>query len=174
MTNTTLSDEVLIRKKLQENPGVVLESVAAQHQLSLAEVIEFLPQEMWQKASGSRFVGIMQALPALGNVTLVMNTPDVILEFSGTIPNGSYRNGFYNLAYTSPLHGHLRADRCGAIYLLERPFMQKQTVSLQFMNIFGAAMFKIFAGRDEQGNLIPEQIARMRSWFRDSETGEGV
>ena len=49
--------------------------------------------------------------------------------------------------------------------------MKRQTVSLQFINESGNAMFKIFAGRDEKGELVPEQITAMRSWFSDAKTG---
>ena len=52
--------------------------------------------------------------------------------------------------------------------------MKKQTVSLQFINKAGNAMFKIFAGRDEKGELVPEQLAVMRSWFSGDETGATV
>ncbi len=172
MTNTTqLMDRMAIREMLQKNPGAVLEGIATGAGLGLADVIELLPEYMWQKMDGSRFVEIMQSLPALGKVTLVMNTPDVIMEFSGELPNGKLGHGFYNFAHNSPLHGHLRVNHCKSIYLVERPFMKRQTVSLQFINESGNAMFKIFAGRDEKGGLVPEQIAAMRSWFSGARTG---
>ena len=164
-------NKTAIREMLRENPGAMLEGIATNADLGLAEVIELLPESMWQKIDGSHFVDVMQSLPALGKVTLVMNTPDVIMEFSGELPNGKLSHGFYNFAYNSPLHGHLRANHCRSIYLVERPFMKRQTVSLQFINESGNAMFKIFAGRDEKGELVPEQITAMRSWFSDAETG---
>ena len=107
----------------------------------------------------------------LGKVTLVMNTPDVIMEFSGVLPNGKLSHGFYNFTYNSPLHGHLRASHCKSVYLVERPFMKRQTVSLQFINEAGHAMFKVFAGRDEKGELVAEQLAAMRSWFSGDDAG---
>ncbi len=172
MTNTTQPmNKTAIREMLRENSGVILEGVASNANLGLSEVIELLPESMWRKMDGSHFADVMQSLPALGKVTLVMNTPDVIMEFSGELPNGKLGHGFYNFARNSPLHGHLRADRCQSIYLVERPFMRRQTVSLQFINELGNAMFKVFAGRDEKGELIPEQIAAMRSWFSDVRTG---
>ncbi|WP_040720185.1 heme utilization cystosolic carrier protein HutX [Oxalobacter paraformigenes] len=172
MTNTTQPmNKTAIREMLQKNPGAVLEGIAASANLGMAEVIELLPESMWQKMDGNHFVDVMRSLPALGKVTLVMNTPDVIMEFSGELPHGKLSHGFYNFAYNSPLHGHLRASHCKSIYLVERPFMRRQTVSLQFINESGNAMFKIFAGRDEKGELVPEQIAAMRSWFSDARTG---
>ncbi len=172
MTKTTQPmDKAAIRERLLENPGIMLEGIAAGAGLTLAEVIELLPGSMWKKKDGSCFVEIMQSLPALGKVTLVMNTPDVIMEFSGVLPNGKLSHGFYNFTYNSPLHGHLRASHCQSVYLVERPFMKRQTVSLQFINEAGHAMFKVFAGRDEKGELVAEQLAAMRSWFSGDDAG---
>lgn len=173
MTQTVQQmDKETIRAKLQENPGVMLEAVARNSGFSMAELIELLPQEMWKRTEGSRFIEIMQRLATLGKMTLVMNTPDVIVEFSGDIPPGKESHGFYNLDVNSPMHGHLRANNCKSIYLVERPFMKSQTVSIQFMNEAGEAMFKVFVGRNEKRELIAGQVDALRSIFQD--TGVGV
>ena len=91
-------NKTAIREMLRENPGAMLERIATNADLGLAEVIELLPESMWQKIDGSHFVDVMQSLPALGKVTLVMNTPDVIMEFSGELPNGKLSHGFYKFA----------------------------------------------------------------------------
>lgn len=172
MTQTAQQmDKETVRKKLQENPGVMLEALARNSGLPMAELIELLPEKMWKRTDGSRFIEIMQLLPTLGQMTLVMNTPDVIMEFSGKIPTGSENHGFYNLDYKSPMHGHLRANNCKSVYLVERPFMKSQTVSIQFMNEAGEVMFKVFAGRDEKRELIAEQVEALRSIFQDACVG---
>ena len=43
--------------------------------------------------------------------------------------------------------------------------MGKDTVSLNFVNRNGGAMFKIFVGRDEAGELKQNQIQAMRALF---------
>ena len=172
MTQTVQQmDKETVRAKLQENPGVMLEALARNSGLSMAELIELLPGGMWKRTDGSRFIEIMQILSKLGKMTLVMNTPDVIMEFSGNIPTGSENHGFYNLDVKSPIHGHLRAQTCKSVYLVERPFMKSQTVSIQFMNESGEAMFKVFAGRDEKRELIAGQVEALRSIFHDARVG---
>ena len=151
-------NKTAIREMLRENPGAMLERSATNADLGLAEVIELLPESMWQKIDGSHFVDVMQSLPALGKVTLVMNTPDVIMEFSGELPNGKLSHGFYNFAYNSPLHGHLRANHCKSIYLVERPFMKRQTVSLQFINESGNAMFRFLQDVMKKGSLFRSRL----------------
>lgn len=172
MTQTAQQmDKETVRARLQENPGVILEALARNSGFSMAELIELLPEEMWKWTDGSRFIEIMQMLSKLGKMTLVMNTPDVIMEFSGDIPSGSESNGFYNLDVKSPMHGHVRAGNCKSVYLVERPFMKSQTLSIQFMNEAGEVMFKVFAGRDEKRELIAEQVKALRSIFQDASVG---
>ena len=154
-----------LQAQLQDNPGVILENVARNGGFSMVEVIELLPENMWKKTEGARFVEIMQHLATIGDVTLIVNTPDVIMEYSGKLPEGTLAHGSYNFHYKSPLHGHLYATHCQSIYLVERTLMKKQTMSSQSMNQEGNAMFKVFASRDESGNLKPSQVAYMRALF---------
>ena len=167
-SNQKITKEEAI-KMLQENPGLLLENLSSTSGLSVSELIECLPAGMWKKISGEQFIDVMQSLSNLEKVTVLVHTPDVILEYSGQLPTGKLGHGFYNLSPKSPLHGHLRASNCKDIYLVERPFMNTKTVSVQFMNGAGGAMFKVFAGRNEKGELIPEQVEAMRSIFESKQ-----
>lgn len=69
-------------------------------------------------------------------------------------------HGFYNLKGGDGLSGHLRATNCRAIVFLRRPFMGMDTLSAQFFNADGEAMFKIFVGRDENRRLRADQVER--------------
>jgi len=167
----TLSEQQLseLRQSLAENPGQILEMVAAMKQCSLEDVINCLPAEMVAKTDGTRFVEIMQALAGLEEaVTFIAHTPDAVVEVTGKLPSGQIGRGFYNFDHAQEcgVHGHLRYENCAAIYLLERPFMGKDTVSLNFINHQGEAMFKIFVGRDETRNLRQNQIDLMRQLVR--------
>ena len=160
-----------LRKQLAENPGIGLEQLAKENSLTTAEAIELLPQEIWQRTDGSRFVEIMKALSKLGKMTIIINTGDVIFEYAGEVPNGGIAYGYYNLTPKSPLHGHLKHESCKAIYLIERPFMNTQTVSIQFVNGDGGVMFKVFAGRDDERKLLMDQVEAMRALFRTDASG---
>lgn len=160
-----------LKKKLAENPSAALEPLARENDLTTAEVIELLPQEIWQRTDGSRFVEIMKALSKLGKMTIIVNTGDVIFEYAGEVPNGGVAHGYYNLSMKSPLHGHLKHESCKSIYLIDRPFMNTRTVSIQFVNGEGSAMFKVFAGRDDERNLLPDQVEAMQSLFKTAPAG---
>jgi putative heme utilization carrier protein HutX len=146
---------------------MVLESLPEAEHMSMAQIIECLPESMWKRLDGERFVEILGEVAAWGGLTTIVHTEDVIMEFSGTFPEGSLGHGYYNLHGGSPLHGHLRADRCGGIYLVERPFMgTSATASLQFMNKNGQPMFKIYLGRDENKKIHAHQLKALRALVR--------
>ena len=168
MQKLSSEQQTVLRNSLAENPGQILEMLAGQHQCSFEDVINCLPAQLIKKTEGSRFVEIMQAITGWNEaVTFIAHTPDVIAEVTGKIPNGKVGRGFYNFEHAEEggIHGHIYYENCAAVYLIERPFMGKDTVSLNFVNRNGGAMFKIFVGRDEAGELKQNQIQAMRALF---------
>lgn len=68
----------------------------------------------------------------VGDVTTLVHTADVILEHKGPLPSGTHRHGYFNLRSKQGLSGHIRAQNCQAIALLERPFMEWQQRQYSF------------------------------------------
>lgn len=169
MQKLSAEQQTMLRQSLEKNPGQVLEMLAAQNQCSFEDVIHCLPEENVRQTEGSRIVEILQAIAAWNeSVTFIAHTPDAIVEVSGKLPNGKVGRGFYNFDHPETdggVHGHIYYENCASIYLLERPFMGKATCSLNFINRNGGAMFKIFVGRDEAGELKQHQIEAMRKLF---------
>ena len=162
--------QTVLRNSLAENPGQILEMLAGRFQCSFEEVINCLPAGTVKKTDGGRFVEIMQAIAKWDEaITFIAHTPDVIAEVTGKLPDGSVGRGFYNFKEAEPggIHGHIYYENCTAVYLVERPFMGKDTVSLNFINRSGGAMFKIYVGRDENGELRQNQIEAMRALFAE-------
>ncbi|MDR1311255.1 MAG: heme utilization cystosolic carrier protein HutX [Burkholderiaceae bacterium] len=164
-------DMSALKERLASNSAVMLEGLPEAEKLTMAQMIECLPRDMWTHLDGKHFIDVLEDVATWGKVTLIMHTSDVILEFSGDFPAGKLGHGYYNLGGASGLHGHLRADHCGHIYLVERPFMGKPTVSLQFMNTTGDTMFKVYLGRDENGEIYSHQIAAMREFAKKYSNG---
>lgn len=86
-----------------------------------------------------------------------------MLECAGSIPPGSFGRGYYNMHGDSPISGHIKAENCQTIAFVSRPFMGRESRSIQFFNAAGEAMFKLFVRRDESKALKPEQVARFES-----------
>ena len=169
MQKLSAEQQTMLRQSLEKNPGQVLEMLTAQNQCSFEYVIRCLPEGNVRQTEGGRIVEILQAIAAWDeSVTFIAHTPDAIVEVSGKLPNGKVGRGFYNFDHPETdggVHGHIYYENCASIYLLERPFMGKATCSLNFINRNGGAMFKIFVGRDEAGELKQHQIEAMRKLF---------
>jgi putative heme utilization carrier protein HutX len=161
MNEVSVAEKVdRVRQALSEKPDGVLEAMCAQHKLPLQTVIECLPAKMWKRISGDHFVDVMQDVSEWGDIIAIVHTKDVIFEFNGRFPAGALGHGFYNLKGGSSVSGHLRYENCRAIVFLRRPFMGTDTLSVQFLNGDGEAMFKIFVGRDAERRLKADQVER--------------
>src|SRR6185312_5685733 len=152
-----------VRDALRENPDGVLEVIADAHSVAYRTVLDCLPRENATGASAQSFDRIWNDLTTWGQVAFIVHTADGVFETACTIPPGSHARGYFNIHGDSPLGGHLKIERCAAIYFVDRPFFKRRSCSLQFINGEGQAMFKIFVGRDADKNLKPDQLARFEA-----------
>ncbi len=144
---------------LKAKPDGVLEMIAAQCGVTLRRVFDELPQGAAHHVAGSRFEEIWQALTRWGDVLFIVHTADIVLECKGALPAGTRAQGYFNIHGDSPIGGHIKAERCAAIYFIDRLFHGRRSCSVQFINGAGEAMFKVFVRRDDQRELIAEQLA---------------
>lgn len=159
--STEAADGILadLRAELAEKPNGVLEEIAARHGVCTRDVLDALPQECRVRVEAKHFAAVMEDVTDWGDVTFLVHTKDIIAEFKGPVPRGSFGRGYYNLE-GGALGGHIRAENCSAIYFVTRPFMKLQSCSIWFMNAEGEPMFKIFVGRNEDRSLKQEQVGR--------------
>lgn len=149
-----------LQQFLMTEPDGTLEAIATQFNTTLLEVVKHLP--LSSVVSGQQFDTIWDNVIQWGNVTTLVRTKDVILEFSGELPSGFHRHGYFNLRGKKGMTGHIKAENCYSIALIERKFMGMDTASILFLNQDGEAMFKIFLGRDEHRTLLSEQLTAFR------------
>ncbi len=142
---------------LKTEPDGTLEVVAEQYNTTLLEVVRNLPSSTI--VSGDKFDTVWDTVCEWGNVTTLVHTADVILEFSGELPSGFHRHGYFNLRGKHGMSGHIKAENCTHIALIERKFMGMDTASILFFNKEGSAMLKIFLGRDDHRQL-PERTGQ--------------
>lgn len=155
-------DDVFIplQQRLAANADGILEDIARTYCVTTLDVVRALPDQHRTLVSGDRFETILETVTGWGPILFIVHTADLVLECEGPLPPGSFGRGYYNLHGDSPIGGHIRASRCSEIAFVARPFMGRESRSIQFFNHDGEAMFKIFVRRDEARNLIAEQVAR--------------
>ena len=150
-------------QRLAANADGVLEDIARTYCVSTLDVVHALPEAARKIVTGDRLAYILDAVAEWGPILLIVHTPDLVLECEGPLPQGSFGRGYFNIHGESPIGGHIRASRCREIAFVSRPFMGRQSHSIQFFNFDGDAMFKIFVRRDENRNLVAEQVARFEA-----------
>lgn len=152
-----------LRARLLDRPDGILEHIAQEHGVTLLECLRALPPGMIVEHDGARFEDVLGQIATWGEVTTIVHTPDVIMEFSGPFPHGKAGHGFYNLRGKGGLTGHLRVERCHKVVFLERPFMGLRTAGVLFINPEGGCMFKVFIRRLEDRSLDATQLATLRA-----------
>jgi putative heme utilization carrier protein HutX len=111
----------------------------------------------------------MADLTQWGEVLMVVHTPNIVLECKGAIPPGEFGRGYFNIHGAGPIGGHIKAERCAAIAFVRRPFMGRDSCSIQFFDTAGDAMFKIFVRRGSNRSLDEAQVSmfeKLASRFR--------
>lgn len=155
MSNVSLQDY------LKTEPDGTLEAIAGQYNTTLLEVVKHLPSH--SLVAGDKFDTVWDTVCEWGKVTTLVHSADVILEFTGELPSGFHRHGYFNLRGKKGMTGHIKAENCTHIALVERKFMAMDTASILFFNAAGNAMFKIFLGRDDHRQLLAEQVDAFRT-----------
>lgn len=152
-----------IRAAIAEKPDGVLESVAEAHGVKLRAVMDELPAGQAVPVPGERFQALWNELSAWGQVLVIVHTRDGVFEIKTALPPGSEGRGYFNIHGEAPLGGHLRADRCAAIYFVDRPFFGRRSCSIVFVSREGDAMFKVFVARGADRSLDPAQLAKFEA-----------
>jgi putative heme utilization carrier protein HutX len=154
-------------ERLAANADGILEQIAVEYGVSTLDVVRALPEGHRTLIDGARFAEVMAAITSWGSILFIVHTRHIVLECEGPLPPGSFGRGYYNIHGDSPLGGHIRAEGCKAIAFVSRPFMGRESCSVQFFSEDGEAMFKIFVRRDEARNLIAEQVERFDALRRE-------
>jgi heme iron utilization protein len=149
-----------VKAALAEKPDGVLESLAELHGVAYRHVLDCLDPEARQAAGKASFDQIWQDLTTWGQVMFIVHTVDGVFETKALIPPGTHGRGYFNIHGGSPIGGHLKVERCTAIYFVDRMFFGRRSCSIQFINRDGEAMFKVFVGRDDARNMKADQLAR--------------
>ncbi len=148
---------------LAEKPDGVVEAIAGKAEVTPAEILAILPPGAAVQAPAESFNAIWDELRSWGEILMIVQTPDIVFEVAGTLPEGSGGHGWFNIHGDSPIGGHIKKEACASIAFVDRTFHGRRSLSVWFMNAAGSAMFKIFVRRDTEKELLPHQVARFET-----------
>lgn len=152
-----------VREAIAAKPDGVLETIAADHKVAYRAVLDCLDGDAAVVVLPSAFDTLWEDMTSWGTIMFIVHTQDGVFETAGALPPGSHGRGYFNIHGDSPIGGHLKIERCAAIYFVDRPFFGRRSCSVQFLNGDGEAMFKVFVGRDEQRDLKADQVAKFEA-----------
>lgn len=158
-----------LRIAVKEKPNRMMSDLAKEFGISEEEAVFMLPEEMRVSAPVDDFEKIWQQLCTWEKATFISITPGAVVEYSGSLPQGSFGHGMFNLHQAGiPLGGHLFVNNLGAIWFLSKPHFGKESHSIQFYSKEGTSMFSVYIGRGEDKELLPsvmEQYQTMRAAY---------
>lgn len=160
--NTEVEERPSLVARIAAAPGELLEQIAREYGVSTLEVVRNLPAEQGTLAPGEAFADIMQDITTWGDILFLIHNQDIVLECTGSLPPGTFGHGYFNIHGDSPIGGHIKADHCKSVAFVARG-AKRISMSVQFFNAAGDAMFKIFVGRDEKRELKPEQVQKFEA-----------
>ncbi|UHS57348.1 heme utilization cystosolic carrier protein HutX [Agrobacterium vaccinii] len=165
MSDTAIAERA--RAALAEKPDGAVEAIAATAGVTPADVLAVLPHGAAVSAPAERFIDIWNELRSWGEVLMIVQTPDIVFEVPGHLPEGTEGHGWFNIHGDSPIGGHIKKDNCATITFVDRAFHGRRSLSVWFMNAGGSAMFKLFVRRDENKELLVDQRSKFEA-LRDS------
>ncbi len=153
-----------IAQEIEKDENFTVAKLAKTLEVRELDILLNLPSEVATFAEGGEFDSIIEDLEKWGEVLIVKNTPNFILEIRSKITKGSYQRGYYNFDHDAPLSGHLKADAIDKIvFLSAKVVMGMLSHSVIFLDKDGNDIFKVYVARDANREFIPEQLAKFQA-----------
>lgn len=145
---------------LSKNQNVPTLFAARELGVSEREILRNIDDDGITEVSGSFFDSVMKEIAGWGAVTVIVTNDSAIIEMKTSVPVGQYVRGFFNLhSDESHLGGHISFEEIESVFFVSRPFMGKESHSVQFFDKNGKCSFKVYLGRDACGKVLECQKA---------------
>jgi len=116
-----------------------------------------------QPMDGRYAEALLKELATWTNTTTIILHGGCVFEFKGRFPEGTIGHGFYNLGGEAPgFQGHIHLEAIKHIAFQDRPHRGRESYAFNFMDSENQNIFKVFLGRDQQGELLQEQVSAFK------------
>lgn len=118
--------------------------------------------------SGKDSLALLEELTTWGDLTTIILHGGSVFEFKGPFPQGVSAEGYYNLkgpgkGSAAGFEGHLNLQKIDTIQCLEKQHRGRDSYAFVFLDQQGSAIFKVFLGRDAEGNIYENQLAAFKA-----------
>ena len=174
MTEHTPNDGSMaqrIAESFQRHPRQMTPLVAEKLGVTEAQVIRHLPNAASTELDPARWEEILRSFESFGTVYVIVNSGTVAIEVEGRF-GGFSRSGIYFNVQSGSLDMHIRHERLGEIFAVEKTSHMDgiPTLSVQLFEKTGRSALKIFFsfGGSPPSGEIRESFDRLVDTFRVS------
>ena len=129
---------------------------------------KILEEGIIKEVDVTKFDEIIEDISTWGKILMIKITPSFVIEIKDFMPTGTYAHGYYNFnSKESSISGHLKVNDIEKIIFVSKKHRGLLSHSVVINDKNGEHIFKIFVTRDENNQLIKEQIEKFIS-LRDS------
>ncbi|MEW5248167.1 heme utilization cystosolic carrier protein HutX [Microbulbifer discodermiae] len=115
---------------------------------------------------GSEAEGLMRELSSWANTATIILHAGCVFEFKGVFPPGEVAQGYYNLTSDgSGFEGHIKLAAIHRITFQTKPHRGRESCAFVFEDRDNSAIFKVFLGRDKNGDLLTEQVKFFKALY---------
>ena len=123
-----------------------------------------------KRLPADRVLSILQDLPRWGDLVTIVLHGGCVFEFKGPFPPGEVGRGFYNLKGTRPgFEGHINLKAINHVAFQARKHAGRMAYARNFNDKEGSNLFKGFLGRNDAGEIFPNQKHRFDLLMTSSE-----
>lgn len=114
-----------------------------------------------KEIEGTKFDEVIEDISTWGKILMIKITPPFVIEIKDFMPTGTYGHGYYNFdSKNSSISGHLKVDDIKKIAFETKNHRGMLSHSVVFYDKNEEHIFKIFVTRDENKELLQEQVDR--------------
>lgn len=140
--------------------GIAIEGLAEESGMTARDIVAALPVDSRSFVPVSKFVEVMDTIAEWGEVTILLRTPDGVVEITTVLPRGELAHGSFHWLGDGPFRGHFQLEQCAGIAFVRRSFMGRPSAFVLFFNLKGGIMFKIMVRREGRNGLAEDQLKR--------------
>lgn len=153
-----------IEEILNQNPEISTLEIAQKLNVSEYEVLQNINTNIAKAVDGSKFDEIIEDISKWGKILMIKITPSFVIEIKDFMPTGTYAHGYYNFdSKNSSISGHLKVSDIEKIIFISKKHRGMISHSVVFYDKKGEHIFKLFVARDENKELIKEQVDKFIS-----------
>lgn len=111
---------------------------------------------------------LLNELSEMGTTLVIVENQGSIFEIKCRFPKGLEGYGYYNLKIEGEygLGGHVDINHINHVAVTSEIFFNKPSKAWWFIHESGRVVFKVYVGRDENGEFKPNQLTLFEKWLQ--------